>query len=286
MTFSAVAPGAVGAALGEAASFLHRVTDVPRLEAELLLSCVTGLSRTSLLAHPELTLSPAQQSGYWRSVRRRASGYPLPYITGRIEFYGLEMTVSPAVLIPRPETELLVDLALAQRPAVVVEAGTGSGCVAVALAVHLPPARLYATDISAAALRVAALNVARHGVGKRVQLLQGDLLAPLAVRADVVVSNPPYVARHEWEMLPPSVRHEPRLALDGGADGLDVVRRLLRGAGRILRPGGLLLVEIGAEQGDAAVALARRAMPRAAVALHRDLEGRERVLSVRAAAAA
>ncbi len=268
----------VGQVLREAAAYLGQASDAPRLEAEVLLAHVTGIPRASLLAHPEQALSLSHHTAYRSLLHSRASGYPLPYLTGRIEFYGLEFAVTPDVLIPRPETETLVDLACQLRPRVALDVGTGSGCVAVALAVHLPEARVYAVDLSVRALRVAAANARRHGVERRVHPVCGDLVSPFAGPVDLVLSNPPYVAEEEWLALPVSVRHEPRLALNGGTDGLNVIRRLVAAAPRVLRPGGTLLVEIGAAQGEAAAALARSSG--AQVRVHRDLAGRDRVLEV------
>lgn len=271
----------VGAALTEGCALLRGITDTPRLEAEVLLAHVTGLSRTTLLAHPEQSPSADRLRLYRSLLRRRAAGFPLPYLTGRVEFYGLEFAVTPDVLIPRPETETLVELALARRPRVVVDVGTGSGCVAVTLAVHLPEARIYATDLSGRALRVARANARRHGVADRIHLIQTDLATSLAGPADLVVSNPPYVAATEWASLPESVRrHEPRLALDGGPDGLTVIRRILQDGPRLLKPDGTLLVEIGATQGRAVAALASSLWPQARISIHPDLAGRDRVLEL------
>lgn len=265
----------------EAASFLAPVTDTPRLEAESLLAFVTASSRTALLAHPERLLTADEQALYEQLVAQRAGGIPLPYLTRRVEFYGLEFTVTPDVLIPRPETEILVERALEREPRTVIDVGTGSGCVAVTLAVHLPHARVWATDLSGAALRVAAANACRHGVADRVAFIQADLLSPLRGPVDLVISNPPYVAEEEWSSLPASVReYEPRLALYGGRGGLEVIRRLLRDAPRLLQRGGTLLVEIGASQGSQAAALARACVPQACVRIHPDLAGRDRVLEV------
>ncbi len=271
----------VAAALREGAARLASITETPRLEAEVLLAHATGLTRTVLLAHPERPLTADERTRYEDLLARRRAGVPLPYLTGRVEFFGLEFTVTPEVLIPRPETETLVERALARAPQTVVDVGTGSGCVAVALAVRLPRARLYATDLSRAALRVAAENARRHGVADRIHFLQADLASPLRGPVDLVVSNPPYVAEEEWASLPESVReYEPRLALDGGPGGLSVVRRLLADAARLLRPGGALLVEIGAGQGPHAVALARATFPKAYIRIHPDLAGRDRILEV------
>jgi len=278
-----------GGCLGTAISALAPITDTPRLEAEVLLAEVLGVSRTALLAHPEQRVTTSARARYESLVRRRAAACPLPYLLGRAEFYGLDFEVSPAVLIPRPETETLVELALARRPRRVLDVGTGCGCIAVTLAVHLPAARVYATDISLPALEVAHRNAQRHGVGARVRCVAGDLLTMLA-RApalagaqclDLVVANPPYVADAEWESLPRSVReYEPSVALAGGADGLAVVRRLLAQAPGVLRPGGVLLVELGASHAEAALGLAHAALPLASISLYRDLAGRQRVLEV------
>jgi release factor glutamine methyltransferase len=259
------------------------------MEAEVLLAYILGTSRAVLIAHPERPLTPAQLDRYQALVRRRAADYPLPYLIGRLEFYGLEFEVTPEVLIPRPETETLVELALARRPRSAVDVGTGSGCIAVSLAVHLPEATIYATEISPAALAVARRNAERHGVAERVRLLAGDLLSPCPGPVDLIVSNPPYVATGEWASLPASVRdYEPSLALDGGPDGLDVVRRLLAQAPAVLagplsaegRPGGALLIEIGAGQGEAAANLARTFFPQATLRVLPDLAGRDRVIEI------
>lgn len=271
----------IAAALREGAAALASVTDTPRLEAEILLAHVTGLTRTTLLAHPERPLTADERARYEDLLARRAAGIPLPYLTGRMELFGLEFVVTPDVLIPRPETEMLVERALAWDPQTVVDVGTGSGCVAVALAVRLPRARIYATDLSRAALSVAMTNARRHGVADRIHFLQADLASPLRGPVDLVVSNPPYVAEEEWASLPESVReHEPRLALDGGPGGLRVIRRLLADTARLLRPGGVLLVEIGAGQGSQAAALARAAFPQARIQVYPDLAGYDRMLEV------
>ncbi|MEE8390027.1 MAG: peptide chain release factor N(5)-glutamine methyltransferase, partial [Anaerolineae bacterium] len=267
--------------LQEATTRLRTVTDTPRLEAEILLSHVLTVSRTVLLTHPERPLTPNQLSNYQTIIHRRASGHPLPHLTGRVEFYGLEFEVTPEVLIPRPDTETLVELALARRPATVVDIGTGCGCIAVSLAVHLPRVAICAIEISPAALAVARRNVERHGVTERVRLMRGDVLTPRPSPVDLIVSNPPYISTSECASLPTSVRnHEPRLALDGGPNGLEIVQQLLIQAPAVLNPGGGLLIEIGADQGVAASHLARTFFPRATVRVHPDLAGRDRVLEI------
>lgn len=258
--------------------------DEARLTAELLLARSMGLSRAGVLARLNDPLPGEARAELDELLARRARGEPLAYILGEREFYGLPFAVSPAVLIPRPETELLVEQVLAYAKAgnpvaSVVDVGTGSGAIAIALAVHLPNARVLAIDRSREALLVAAKNVARHGVGDRVELLLGDMLAGLAGSHDVVVANPPYVPSGVIPTLDRSVRDfEPRLALDGGPDGLDPHRRLLSQLPGRLRPGGLFLVEIADDRGAAALAMARGMLPDAEVTLLRDTFGRDRAV--------
>jgi release factor glutamine methyltransferase len=271
----------VGEALQTGVVSLQHVTDAPQLESEVLLGHVMGVPRTALVAHPERTVKPNHEGQYTELVAQRAAHYPLPYITGQAEFYGLPLEVTPEVLIPRPETELLVDLALARNPASLIDVGTGSGCIAIALARQLPDALVYAIEASPTALAVARRNAERHGVANRVQLMAGDLLTPRPPLVDLIVSNPPYVSSDEWASLPASVRDfEPRLALDGGRDGLAVIQRLLAEAPAVVRPGGALLVEVGASQGRAVAELAGTAFPGARIEVHADLAGHDRVVEV------
>jgi release factor glutamine methyltransferase len=295
MTHSTADEPTIAATLARAATQLQ-ATGAPRLEAELLLAHVLDLSRASLYAHPNRAFPAHQRATYQTLVNRRALGEPLPYLIGHVEFYGLNLSVNTHVLIPRPETETLVDLALTLQSHSAPLQGleypisniqsfadvcTGSGCIAIALAVHAPQARVYALDLSPGALAVARANAARHGVGDRVTFLQSDLLAALPEPVDLIVANPPYIAAQEWGALPREVReHEPRLALDGGPDGLDVIRRLLDQSPAHLRLGGALLMEMGAAQGAAVAHLARRAYPSAVVTIRADLAGRDRVLCV------
>jgi release factor glutamine methyltransferase len=266
----------------EASHRLALVTDVPRLEAEVLTGHVLGVSRTALLAHPERQLTTGELVRCTELVQRRtAADYPLPYLTGLTEFYGLTFEVTPDVLIPRPETELLVDLALVQQSSTIVDVGTGSGCIAISLAVHLPDSFIYAIEVSSAALAVAQRNAVRHRVSERTRFMVGDLLTPRPSPVDLIVSNPPYISASDWATLPPSVRdHEPRVALDGGPDGLTVIRQLLPQVPAVLRPGGRLLLEIGASQATAVLELADAFFPQAASRIHRDLAGRDRVLEI------
>jgi release factor glutamine methyltransferase len=257
----------------------------PALDAQLWLAHVCGLSRAQLLARPERSVAPEQAAQFKDGLSRLAAGEPLPYLTGQTEFYGLIFQVTPATLIPRPETEHLVEAALAfgrgRADLVMADVGTGSGCIAVTLAVHLPTATLFATDASPAALAVAARNAARHHVAERITFLQGHLLAPLPERVHLIAANLPYVADDEWDDLPVGVReHEPAGALRGGEQGLDLIGPLLREAPAALHPGGVILLEIGAAQGPAALALARSHLPGADVQLRPDYAGRDRLLVV------
>lgn len=281
----------------------------PRLGAEVLLAHVLGVSRAHLLAHPERILTASEQAAYKRLVSRCAMGEPLFYLIGRREFYGLDFLVDPHVLIPRPETELLVEQALAliasSAITTIADIGAGSGCIIITLAVHLSPhlretACLYATDISAAALAVARANAARHGVADKITFLQGDLLSPLPRPVELIVANLPYVARDEWGELAADanvVEFEPAIALDGGRDGLEVFRRFFdqarshpsRGSelalsatrGQALAPGGAILLEVGAGQAGAVAALAQAAFPTAYISVARDYAGLDRIVSVR-----
>ncbi|MEA1959338.1 MAG: peptide chain release factor N(5)-glutamine methyltransferase [Chloroflexota bacterium] len=240
---------------------IDAVEEAP-LEAELLLMHVLGLDRAGLYVALEDDLSPERRVTLSEMVDRRLRREPLAYITGRREFFGLDFYVGPEVLIPRPETELLVEevIAFVERnfpcgDPVIADIGTGSGAIAVSLAVSLPRARGYAVDISARALEIAQVNCLRHNVG--VELLEGDILSQLPEAMDVIVANLPYVRDGDMDGLCEEIReHEPRVALSGGKDGLDVVRRLIAGAPERLRPGGLVLLEVAPDQVQAIVEFA------------------------------
>jgi release factor glutamine methyltransferase len=215
------------------------------------------------LADPNRALTPAQQAAYDALIQRRRASEPIQYITGEQEFYGLALRVTPAVLIPRPETEQLVEAVLAEldgaRPLRILDVGTGSGAIAIALAHHLPHASVTAVDLSSAALEVAASNAARHALTDRIRFIQSDLLAALSPDEppfDLIVSNPPYVPTGDRAGLHPQVRdHEPASALFAGPDGLDIYRRLIPQARAALRPDGLLALEIGHNQREAIASL-------------------------------
>ncbi len=259
------------------------------ITAAALLAHVTGLTRTQILARPETPLTAEQSAAFASLVARAAQGEPLAYLTGQREFYGLEFEVDANVLVPRPETERLVDLALAAQPGRVLDVGTGSGCIAVALAVHLPRAAIVASDLSPQALAVARRNAERHRVADRIRFIQSDLLdfgllpasglSPLTSQFDLIAANLPYIDRAELPSLPVA-RFEPRLALDGGPGGLTLVERLLAQAPGLLAAEGRLLLEIGADQGPAAMRLARAAFPGSDIRVERDLAGLDRVLAI------
>ncbi|HXG41731.1 MAG TPA: peptide chain release factor N(5)-glutamine methyltransferase [Dehalococcoidia bacterium] len=261
--------------------------DEAAIEAEALLCHVLGVDRAGLYARLPDPLPRQQCRAFFRLVRRRLAREPLAYILGRREFYGLTLEVTSAVAIPRPETELLVEAAiswLAGKAGTVLAAdvGTGSGAIALALAAQGPPSlRVVATDLSAAAVEVACRNARRLGLAERVEFVLSDLLSPFRGTFHLVVANLPYVPTSELEAAPPEVRREPRLALDGGPDGLRVIARLLEQVPPLLSPGGLLLLEMAPHQSEALTAMAQAALPGARLEVLRDLSGRQRALAVR-----
>jgi release factor glutamine methyltransferase len=250
---------------------------------------IKPVSRAELFGGPRDPVAAAVLERYEALLVRRLAHEPTAYIIGLREFYGLDFAVTPAVLIPRPETETLVEcaveLARKREPRarlVVADVGTGSGAIAVALAHALPRAEVYATDVSSDALTVGSENARRHGLGRRLSFLRGDMLSPLRERVDLIISNPPYVKTSDWFALPPEIRdHEPRGALDGGIEGLDVIRRLLEEALHYLRADGALCMEFGEGQQKSVVEVARTAFPSASIIdVRQDLAGRPRVLRV------
>jgi release factor glutamine methyltransferase len=260
------------------AFFKEKGLESARLDAELLIADALGIDRIRIYTDHDRPLHADELASIRERVRRRGRREPVAYILGHRGFHDLDLAVDARVLIPRPETELLVDLALkrlAGREApLVVDVGTGSGAVALALAKARPDARVIATDRSPEALAVAADNATRNGV-TNVEFRRGDLLGPVEETADLVASNPPYIASAEVDRLMPDVRDfEPRLALDGGPDGLAIIRRLIPAAHARLRPGGALLIEIGHDQGEALRGLLAGW---ADVAVHRDLADLDRV---------
>jgi release factor glutamine methyltransferase len=221
-------------------------------------------------------------------VARRTDAEPVAYLVGRKEFYGLDLAVDHRVLIPRPETELLVDAVLdhiqsrPDRQVRIADVGTGSGAIALAVAANAPDVTIYATDLSAGALEVAQANVDRLDTRRQITLLQGDLLNPLPEKVDIIAANLPYISSDEYVDLDPGVReYEPQLALEAGPEGLDAIRRLLKQAPAHLNPGGVLFLEIGCNQGAVVHSLIRELLPEAAYcALHQDYHGLDRLMVV------
>jgi release factor glutamine methyltransferase len=240
------------AALRRAVSTLEQ-NDVgsPRMNAETLLMFTLGCDRAYLYAHPERKLTGDEENRYNATITERSSGKPAQYITGHQEFWGLDFIVSPAVLIPRPETEHVIEtvleLAHAQRFETITDVGTGSGCIAVALAKEFPAAQISAVDISTAALEIARANAARHQVEKQITFRESDLLAALPKEYfDLVASNPPYVGENEADKVQKQVREfEPKVAVFSGIEGMDIYRRLIPQARAALKPGGWLVMEMG-----------------------------------------
>lgn len=282
----------IAGALREASETLRASgVEEPRREAASLLSHALSRDKTFLVTHSDELLTAEQLRSYLSNVGRRAAGEPLQYIKGTQEFYGLDFEVDENVLIPRPETELLVETALEilkeTHAPLVCDVGTGSGCIAVSLLHTRPDARALALDVSPAALEVAARNAARNGVGDRIDFLVSDCFDALAsnehgdTRFDLIASNPPYIAEDELESLQREVReHEPRLALTPGGDGLSVIRRLVSESPRHLKPGGHLLIEIGFGQHESVAALAD-ARVWTLLGIRRDLQGIPRTVVLR-----
>ncbi len=275
--------------------------DQPRLEAELLLTHVLGTRRIDLHLRADECLSQDAAQDYAALVQRRLAREPLAYILGRRAFYDLDLIVTPDVLVPRPETEHLVEEILSYlgtpsassageeaelalgAPGRVLDVGTGSGAIAVTVARHLPQARVWAVDISWTALQVACQNARLAGVERRVQFVQGDLLAPLGECFDVVAANLPYIAAAELpELMPEVARYEPRLALDGGAEGLEIIRRFLDQVAPHLGEPGLLLIEIDPRQSQAVLALARERLdgPTTFFSTIQDYAGHDRIIRI------
>ncbi len=256
---------------------------IDSLDAHVLLGEILGVDRAFLLAHPEALLTPEQAARFAAWVERCAAGEPVAYILGRRAFYDRQLFVTPDVLIPRPETELLLENALAwtaERALVAADIGTGSGALAVTLAANRPHVTVHAVDISAAALAVARRNAEDAGVN--VRFYEGDLLLPLIerrIRLDLIMANLPYIASDEVPTLAVS-RYEPTLALDGGGDGLDLIRRLLEQIPQVAQPGALVLLEIGAGQGVAALTLAQQALQPRRAELLLDYAGLDRIIRV------
>lgn len=268
-----------------AAELRNAAVPEPRRESAALLSFALGRDRTFLHAHPEYVLSDAELSTFSHAVKRRAGHEPLQYITGRQEFWRLEFKVTPDVLIPRPETEILVEAAIERLHGLQAprfcEVGIGSGCISVSILHSVKDARGTATDISPAALIVAEANAARHGVVERLELVNASIFDTVTGQFDLVVSNPPYVPDADIASLQAEVRdHEPSVALSGGGSGRDIISQLVEQSPRVLRPGGSLLMEIGFDQGDRVRSLFERDVWQS-VEIMPDLQGIPRIVNAR-----
>jgi release factor glutamine methyltransferase len=256
----------------------------PRMNAELLAMFVLGCDRAYLYAHGDRALTKDEMARYDDALGERARGLPAQYITGHQEFWGMDLLVSPAVLIPRPETEHVIETVLElarERPAQrVVDVGTGSGCIALALAEEFPRVEIHATELSAEALEIARANAARHQLGQRIQFHQTDLLAGMEEAAfDYVVSNPPYIGEWEADSVEAQVRRfEPHLALFAGPSGLEVFARLIPQARKVLQPGGWLVMEMGHSSRDQVCELLKDWEE---IRVTNDLQGIARVVAVR-----
>jgi len=275
-----------------AARLEHSAIAEARRTAGVLLCHVLGIERTHLLTGSDESISEANYELFFRLVDRRAAGEPLQYITGHQEFYGLDFIVTPEVLIPRPETEFLVERVLrlieeSKQPSpLIVDVGTGSGCIAVSVAVNAPHARVVATDVSRSSLEIAMKNAAKNGVRDRIEFFAGDLLAPLAAHnlegaIDILATNPPYVNARSVDQLQPEVRDwEPHAALLGGPEGLDFYRRLFYDATGYLKPDGFMVIEIGYDQ-FAAIAELSAGYSWEILDVTRDLQGIPRTLTLK-----
>ncbi|OHB76527.1 MAG: protein-(glutamine-N5) methyltransferase, release factor-specific [Planctomycetes bacterium RBG_16_55_9] len=272
--------------------FTEKGVDAPRLSAELLLSHVLGLKRIELYTQFDKPVAKPQLDELRGRVKRAGEHEPVAYLIGKTEFYSLELSITSDCMIPRPETELLVQRAIEflrtrDGTQFVCDLCTGSGCVAVAVAKNFPDARVIATDISAAALNVAARNMEKHQLAERVTLLQGDLFEPLVrpldvERFDLIVCNPPYVSAAEYDTLDKNVKdYEPRIALFAGEDGLDIYRRIIEKADQFLKPGAALMFEIGYAQGPAVRGLLEQAGAFAEIKIEKDFHDNDRIVTAK-----
>ena len=258
-----------------------------RLEAEVLVMNVMRMARQNVFAEQDTEVTGQQQSALDAFLERRYQREPMAYILGQREFYGINVVITPAVLIPRPETEGLVEHALfmalmgmESTELVIVDVGTGSGAIAINLAIHLPAAKIFAVDVEDSVLDVAAYNVQAHGVADRVTLAIGDLLDAVPGPIDLIVANLPYIPTDRIPTLQPEVQHEPVIALDGGPDGLDLIRRLLVQAEDKLKPSGIILLEMDPDQVPVVQELALNHFPEGSTSVEKDLAGMDRILTI------
>jgi release factor glutamine methyltransferase len=263
---------------------LQSYSDTPSLDVQVLLASLIDQPKSWVLAHPEYALSVQIQAEFFEALARLCTGEPLPYVLGQWEFYGRRFKVSSRVMIPRPETEQLIELGLdfidsQTHPLFVADVGTGSGCVAITLAAERPSLRLVGTDRSKAALRIAEENAALHGVTGQIDWVQADLLGSMLARFDLVLANLPYVPTSRLGQISVA-KHEPTMALDGGELGLDLIKALIVLLPDYLADHGMALLEIDESHGPAVVAFAREIFPRVNVALMPDLAGLDRYISI------
>lgn len=258
-----------------------------RLEAEVMLMNVMQMPRQGLFSQQETEGSAQQETELAQMLERRLKREPLAYILGYKEFYGVNLLVTSRVMIPRPETEALVEhtlfmslMGMETRELVIADVGTGSGAIAVNLAIHLPAARIYALDNADAVLDVASYNIRAHNVADRVTLCKGDLLEPLPEPADLIVANLPYIPSERIPTLQPEIQWEPREALDGGLDGLDLIRRLLTQATEKLKEHGVILLELDPEQVPTVEEMAQRLFPEATTSVEQDLARQDRMFVI------
>ncbi len=293
ITLTDALPSQLSKALFEGARRLRSGgIETGRLDAELLLGHILGLTREQLMVGANRLLSSEQREEYADVLRRRLQREPVAYITGRQEFWSLDFDVTSDILIPRPETERLVEIALKLGAEMsmggalrILDIGTGNGAIAIALASELPAAEIFATDVSEAALVVARGNAVKHRIAARMQFLRGDLfeaISDVKVAYDLILANPPYIRRGEIDELEPEVSQwEPRGALDGGVDGLDFYRRIAAEACHYLRPNGAVVVEMGADMGAAVVTLFESPGRYAGAQIYQDYSGKDRVVVAR-----
>ena len=256
--------------------------DAPRITAEVILAHALALTRSQLLTRSEATLTPDQLSRFQSDLERLVNGEPLAYVVGHREFYDLDLLTDERALIPRPETECLVEKAiklLDRHPhPIIVDIGTGSGAIAIALAKHLPASFVIATDLSPDAIDLARSNARRHDVETRIDFRVGNLLQPIHDTVDLIAANLPYVNDNQWPFLARTIRgHEPQMAFTGGTDGLALIREFLKDAPRCIKPQGVILMEIGAYHGDDVKAIALQNFPEAKISIEPDYAGLDRL---------
>lgn len=274
----------ISQALRQSIETLHKTSDTPNLDAQILLASTLDKTRAWVISHPEVRLSDSEKSKYQADIDALARGTPLPYLLGKWEFYGLDFFITPDTLIPRPETEILVEHALewlGNRPGhhIIADIGTGSGCISIALTKSTPDLTVIASDISLPALKIARKNSKYHQVEGQIHFLQSDLLPPLPIKFDLICANLPYIPAETLTALK-IYGHEPDLALNGGEEGLDYITKLLEITREYLNPTGAILLEIDQSQGMKLQSLAKNLYTSADISLHQDLANFDRVLKI------